>query len=541
MSLKRPALYIGIGLVLTSWVSALSSGNYWFAVARAALGVILVGLWVAASYKTFTKGPARPPPVAGAAKTMSGASRASFFFLTTALISVFAVAAVSAVNFIVNKRNKTWDMTSKKIWSLAPQTTSALEGLKEPVKAVAFIGSTEPERDALDHFLRRYADVSDKFSYEMKEPDKNPDLVNKYQVRPGSPTIVLTRGEGDKESHSAVSLTALKRGGAEQELTNALIKLDRVGEQKVYFLTGHGEWPVDAQPGMLESDKASVASELKASLMQEGYAPETLSLAEKKNEVPRDAAAVIVAGARTPFASSEVEAVRTYLSQGGRLLYFADDRGEPGLDPVLAQHGIQVDPGLLADDQVAPEHPYVIFLATYAEHEATRLLRAMRINVEFRTARGLSVVNAGVLPGVTPTPLVLTFNTTWEESTPTANPTLTQGEKVGPVAAVMASERSVGEAPNKRFDSARLVVFGDSDILVDSAWGHEGNRNLVLNSLAWATQQTTRITIRPPDRDISSLDMNEETLLRIRFVAIDLVPSLLIGVGLTLWMVRRNR
>ena len=49
------------------------------------------------------------------------------------------------------------------------------------------------------------------------------------------------------------------------------------------------------------------------------------------------------------------------------------------------------------------------------------------------------------------------------------------------------------------------------------------------------------ITIRPPDRDISTLDLDEAMLGRIRFLAMDLLPMLLVGIGLTIWMTRRHQ
>ena len=85
------------------------------------------------------------------------------------------------------------------------------------------------------------------------------------------------------------------------------------------------------------------------------------------------------------------------------------------------------------------------------------------------------------------------------------------------------------------------VVFGDSDILVDPNWGDEPNRNMVMNAFGWATNQVQKITIRPPDRDISTVDLDGPRLGRIRFLATDLIPFSLLGVGLAIWLNRRNK
>ena len=101
--------------------------------------------------------------------------------------------------------------------------------------------------------------------------------------------------------------------------------------------------------------------------------------------------------------------------------------------------------------------------------------------------------------------------------------------------------RDTKAAPSTRFDEGRLVVMGDSEILLDPNWGHEPNRNLVMNALGWASNQVTKITIRPPDREVSTLELDAATLSGIRFVTTDLLPLSLLGIGLAIWLARRNK
>ena len=85
------------------------------------------------------------------------------------------------------------------------------------------------------------------------------------------------------------------------------------------------------------------------------------------------------------------------------------------------------------------------------------------------------------------------------------------------------------------------MVFGDSDILTDNNWGYEPNRNLVMNAVAWATNQVAKVTIRPPDRDISTIDIDDKTMGFVRFYAMDLAPLSVLIVGLSIWISRRNK
>lgn len=512
----------GVGLVLllsSPYTLFITTGSPWLAALKALGGVALIGVYFATNYGQIGQFASR---------------RSSFFIASTALMAIVVIAGLAAVNYVAAKKNKSWDLTSKKIFTLAPQTVSTLHGLKDKVRAIGFVQSSHPAYESLQQLFERYRrEAPEKFEYAFKDPHKNPDLAAKYQLKEGQATVVLTRGEGKQESHTALNVVS------EQELTNALIKINSVGEQKVYFVVGHGEWPLE-EAGLDTSEQGTSISELKKSLQQEGYAPEALNLAGK-TEVPKDAALVVIAGAKSKLAQPEVAVLKKYLDEGGRMLFFAEAKVDSGMDKILADYGVQIDPGIVADDRFAVESPYVVLSMFYSDHEMTRILKQMQMNVEFPMSRGLSVLKEGTAPGVKAEPVVLTSPFAWEELTPDANPSPSSGEKTGQIPLVVASTRAVQAAQNKRFDEARLAVFGASQILVDANWGHDPNRNLVMNAFAWTTAQVSKITIRPPDRDISTLEIDDRLMSRIRFVATDLAPISLLAVGLAIWLSRRNK
>ena len=508
-----------VALLSAPYTYFVTTGSAWAAGVKAVLGLILVGAYFATNLGEFGQFASR---------------RSTFYVASTAATVVVVLVALVAVNYVAAKRNKSWDLTTRKIFTLAPQTKSTLAGLKEPVKAYAFLAPTDPDYEAVDRLLRRYHDQApEKFEVLFKDPRKSPDLAQKYELREGQTTIVLTRGSGDKEAHTAVSVL---NGVTEQDLTNALIKLNAVGEQKVYFTTGHGEWPLEpSEP----RDPASV-SELRKSLLQEGYAPGSLNLADAK-EVPRDAALVVVAGAKSKFSKGEVEQLSRYLDQGGRLLYFAEVAAEPGLDALLARAGVEVDKGVVADDVYAIDSPYLVVSHFFGDTELARDLKKAQYNLQFPTARGLTVLHEGLAEGTQVSPVLLTSPNAFEVANPVENPRRQSGDKAGSIPLIVQSVRSISAPEGKRNDEMRLVVFGDSEILVDPNWGDEPNRNMVMNAFAWATSQVQKITIRPPDRDISTVDLDGPRLARIRFLATDLIPFSLLGVGLAIWLNRRNK
>ena len=508
----------GIGLLLIvssliTWLVTVGSLALFFA--KLIAGVILLVFW------GFTAG-----------QRTGTWTRSAFFYSSSLGLSLAFVGVLVAANFIVAKRTPTWDLTARKVFSLSPQTRNTLEGLEGPVKVIAFVEG--PPLEQVEDLFRKYEALSDKFTWEFKDPRKANDLTQQYQIRKGQPAAVLISGQ----AHTMLNLQRLATSQiAEQELTNGLIKLEKVGEQKLYFTSGHGEIPLDPEGSGEEAAQASLAA-LKRMLQDEGYAPSALSLVQG-GDVPPDASAVVIAGARNEFSPTEKKVLERYLEQGGRVLFFAEAQSEPGLGDLLSKYGAQIEPGIVADSKVNPDQPYIVYTPFFGEHEITKLLAKTQENVVFATARAITLLKEGTLPQLTQTPLVLTTPYAWAETTLGEAPTRDPMERSGQLVLALAVSQPIGATP-RRADDARVVIFGDSDILTGT-FGYEPNRNLVMNAFAWTTTQLQKITIRPPDRDISTVDLTREKLGTIRLLSMDIFPTLLMAIGLTIWQARRTR
>ncbi len=508
----------GVGLLfaLTSFVTLfVTSGSYVAFGVKLGLGVALIALWSITNREkigTWTK--------------------SVFFFSSSAAIGLVFIGVLVAANFIVARRNKTWDLTSQQLYSLSQQTRETLKELKTPVKVLIF--ATEPI-DPVEDLLRRFSQESEKLTWETKNPLKTPDLVAKYKIREREFAVVLIRnaGQPDESSTTANLQKLADPSEGEGELTNALVRLEKVGEQKVYFLEGHGELSLEEDP----TGEAPSLAHVKTAFMGEGYVCESLNLGTA-GSIPKDATVLVIPGAKTAFSEGEKKLVEQFLEEGGRLAYFAEGGYEPGLDALLAKYGLQVDNGLIADPRIDPDQPYLIVAPFYSEHVSVAALKAAKMNLLFLTARGLSILREGTLPGVTALNTVLSTPDAWLETKPDDRPTLDPGEKTGQLGVVAVSSR---ESPSHtRFEQTRLVVFGDVDLLL-RAFSLEGNRNVVLNAMGWLSNQPKKMVIHAPTRNLSSLQVDGAMLSNIRLVVMDVLPTLLIAIGLTVWQSRRAR
>ena len=269
-------------------------------------------------------------------------ARSAFFYSSSVGLLVAFVGLLIGINVIAAKRAPSWDLTTNHIFSLRPQTLGVLKGLQHPVKAIAFVKGSTPE--PIEALFRKYAEANEQFTFEFKDPQRNPDLTQRYQIREGQPAAVLTFVSGGQETHTILNLSRLGNPQfAESELTNGLVKLEAVGTQKLYFVIGHQEIPLDAE-GQTEEAMAASLMGLKRMLQDDGYAPQALNLLER-GEVPKDASALVIAGARSKFGEPEKKMLEAYLAEGGRLLYFAEAGSEPDLGgaPRGEQHGRRVE------------------------------------------------------------------------------------------------------------------------------------------------------------------------------------------------------
>jgi len=451
------------------------------------------------------------------------AGRASYFGFFTAVSALLVVAVLAAGNWAAWARPRSWDLTRNRIFTLADDTVQTLRALKGDVRALAFYQQTEPEFVAAEDLLRRYRDVSPRFFYELVDPYKQPELVKRWQIVQGGPRIVLTAG--DRE--------ARVKEPSEEALTNGLVELTRSARKKVYFTTGHGEPPLGG--GSDRGYDAAVRA-----LRDDGFEVAPLSLLEKA-EVPSDAAALLVAGARKALLDPEVKAIEAFLARGGHVGLYLEPEVEVGLDPILKAWGIEADRDLVVDPSPVSQlvggsvaTPIVVPSQT---HPITRKLQ--NTGVLLPTVRSLVALQDAP---VRPQPVLLTADTAWGETDieglfKRRSARYDQGEKRGPLPVAMAASRPLGAGAGE----GRVLVVGDSEFFDARYEQVLGNLDFFLNGVAWLAEQADRITIRPRARDASRVFLTEAQVGGIRLLTMEGIPVALLAVGLVVWLVRRSR
>ncbi len=463
---------------------------------------------------------------------------------------LLVVAIVVGLNYVLARRNVRWDLTAARQYSLSDQTRQVIDSLSAPVRILVF--ARELEFPQYEDRLNEYAYQSSQVTVDYIDADRQPSLTRQYEVQNYGTIVFEYEGRVERV-----------QSDAEQDLTNALIKVIEGEQHTVYFLQGHGERELDG------SDRTGYSTVSEA-LGLDNYQVEPLLLAQQ-GTVPDDATVVVAAGPQTDLLQGEIDALAAYLDGGGKLLVLLDPPVE-GTSPdpellvgLLRGWGIDVGTDVVVDasgvGQLFGGDATVPVAANYPFHPITD---GFNLLTAFPLARSVSAV-AAPPEGRTPQAFIQTSAQSWAEVdfTELAGGEVAMdeqnGDRPGPVAIGMTVSAPApapnpppapAEAPSSDEDAldtgedppapeTRLAVIGDSDFATNGAAGIQGNRDLFLNTVSWLAQQDTLISIRPREAEDRRITLTADQQRRVFWLAILFIPAAALGTGVYTWWRRR--
>ncbi len=278
---------------------------------------------------------------------------------TNAVLATLSMVLILCVaNFLAVQYAPRLDLTEGGLFTLAPESRSVVTNLDQPVKVVVFDLAFNPNDKQL---LESYRKFNDRLTYEHVNPFQDPVAAREFNVTGEGREVHLAIGD-DKVFVQALG----GQGLTEQDLTNKLAQLGRDRNAVVYFIQGHEEFVIDGS--------ASGYTQAATALEADGFTVEALNLAQTAI-VPDDADAVVVAGPKQAFFPPEVEALTTYLDDGGSVLLMLDPETEPELDELLEDWGLALDERLIIDasntGQIVGLGPAAPLVTTYGTHPIT--------------------------------------------------------------------------------------------------------------------------------------------------------------------------
>jgi ABC-type uncharacterized transport system involved in gliding motility auxiliary subunit len=462
--------------------------------------------------------------------------------IAAASVVVF-LAILVAINYIGARENKRWDLTANQQYSLSDQTKKILQSFTKPLTVKVF---QDPQQNTADRdALSEYQYAAPNFQPQFIDANGDPTQANAYKITT-LPTVVF---EYDGR-------TERTNGTDESSVTNSLKKLLEGKAKKIYFVQGHGEHDTADTQGKI--GYGAFADALKT----DNFDVASLTLAQA-GKVPDDATLVAVAGPKTDFFPAEVDALRAYLKRGGKVLLMLDPPDynkttsavAPPLTNLIAlahEWGIDVGNDLVVDVSGMGQMigaSEAVPIAMPAQGTTSPIVQDFKMLTAFPLARSASAIPGGV-NGHVAQKLLETSERSWAETdlkalfaTNKVEMNADKGDKAGPITIASAASGAAPDAPAAVAGSpapeARVVVFGDSDFVSNSALGIQGNRDLILNAANWLAQQESLIAIHPRDPQDRGVQLTADQGVRIFWLAIVIIPGLLFLNGFRVWWKRR--
>jgi gliding motility-associatede transport system auxiliary component len=463
----------------------------------------------------------------------------------TLVLGVAVLGILGLANYFAAKYSKRWDFTKSQRYSLSDQTKKVVASLKDDVSVLYFQRSSEvgPGRERLTQMQQ----LSPKLKVEFVDPIATPAKARENDVTT-VPTLLVVRGAKREKLGN----------DSEQDVVNALIKVTRGSQKTVCFVTGEGERDLDDfGPRGLNG--------LKDALGKSQYQTKKLLLV-REPKVPDDCTVVVLPGPEKDLEPQAVDALRSYVQGGGRVLVLLEPEFKeptPKLVALLKEWNLEPGSDLVLDfslrNQLSNTGPETPLAENYPMHDITKDFRPA---TAFHTARSVKA-GTGTSPTVSAQSLVETSADSWAEADFRTQGKLRFDEgkdqqgpiSLGAVATIRVASPSPSPAPAASPGASpapspspeeppkkegRVVAFGDADFASNALLGFIGNRDFALNTVAWLAEDPDLISIRPREPDDQRLFLTHGQQQFVALLALVLLPVAFIVWGGASWWRRRG-
>lgn len=228
------------------------------------------------------------------------------------------------------------DVTSQKLYSLTDDTKTLMKRLEQDV-TIYVISSEESSDTTVDKTLARYEQLSDHIRVEYKDPLVSPNFYKSFADSVSSNSLIVVSGDRSKvidyydlyeqEFDYYTYSSSVTGYDAEGQITSAIDYVTNEELPMIYQLEGHGE--------------ASLESSFTEVLSKENVEITTINLLQY-DEVPEDAAAILLLSPTTDLSSDDADKIISYLQNGGKAVISVTltENEMPNFDRVLEAYGV---------------------------------------------------------------------------------------------------------------------------------------------------------------------------------------------------------
>lgn len=466
----------------------------------------------------------------------------SYSFVLTVIVIAAAVILNAIVGATQIRDRLKIDLTSSKLYSVGEKTDEVLSELSNPVQIIGLFDESQmgnSQYSQVIEFIKQYENKSNMVTVRYIDPEKNPGYiqneldpegilgVKKYDfvVKSDKRSKVLSTYDIFEQTFDQNNFQYYVTGlNAEYAFTGAIRYVASENIPVVYYTEGHGE-------GNLEAEY----TELKSSMELNGYEVKKINLATVE-KVPDDASVVLVASPQQDISSIEKEKLTVFAENGGNTIFLLDPLNTnavlTNIEEFLAEYNIGLGYDVvfeMAANRSAYGQPF-IFMPYVQSNDINANLDPDKFNTTVVNARSIQILQ-NVKEWITTTPLLVT-------SPEAVGRSLNEeGEDTpGPLNIAVAVEHKGKTEPSK------TLVIGNAYFVSDQGLDTTGSgKKFLLNSLNWIEDQEADIYIPVKSFSTPRLQgMTQQTLTILFIGLIVVVPLIIIGIGVFVWLRRRH-
>ncbi len=494
---------------------------------HASLGTLVAGLLIAVIAIAI-----RP-----AIATEVFASRKTILWANDIILILLIIGIGVVLSHIGFRRNVRYDFTQNKMFSLSEMTVQAVRNLQKEVRITAFYPDGTSEKSMIEDLLKEYRRHSDKFSFSMIDPMRDPVTTRAMNVSAlGTLVVQCEASRQDIFSNDLFEVPnqysppdSKPKFTGEQAITSALFNVTSGVRRLVGFVKGHGE---SATSGFQPRDVAGI-NEL---LIRDNFEVSEVNLLE--GDIDSRASVLAIISPQQDYLDSEIEKLRSYVRNGNGHLVVALDPGHQ-LDKlesfIFSEFGVMFNNDIVVDPRGIGRNYWTV-APELEDHPIVKPVKDKNMLGLMFHCRSLTVENKD---GIKIQQVMKTIENSW------AKRNLKDGEEIeigfeegrdvrGPLNLAMAAEKVAVAS------GARALFYGDSDFCSNAYIGSLANRDIFINGINWLVGQNQQISIRPRTLEMPKIVFDEKDAGKIFSLCVFGAPALIIMLGFFVYLVRRR-
>lgn len=467
----------------------------------------------------------------------------SFGAYSTGMIAV-ATAIVVIANIAVGEMPESWtsvDLTQEKLYSITEQTKEYVAGMQEDV-TIYVMTTQEKEDTTLGQTLMRIDELSDRITVEYVDPAVNPLFYTKYtDSSMSSNSLIVVSDKRNKVVDYSVIYTSVQQMDystyeyvttttgydGEGQIVSALDYVLTDNMPKVYMTEGHNELPL--------------SSGFNAALKKENVEYATVNLMEAE-EIPEDAACLLINAPITDFSADDTEKVIAYLDNGGKVILILGNTDEDmtHVKEIAAYMGLSVADGLVVETDASYYYRTPYYLLPKQRYNSYTLSTYDSFKIFMPYVKGVTIDNEEA-EGFEYDVFLSSSEGSFAKKSQDNMEDFTKGE--GDVSGPFA----VGVEVVKTLEDgeAVMVVYGCEQMFTDEASSMVSGANQVLftSTINTFVDNDGSVSVSVPVKkyEVTYLTLNQSEALLLMAATTIVLPVLCLIAGFVIWFKRRKR